>query len=76
VSTLTLVETLEGLADGSFTSEDLVLAFLAQITKYEAKYNAFTAMNENALAQARQSDRARAASKPLGSMAGVRTLAC
>ena len=60
-----------GLEAGDYTSEQLTILHLAQIATYESTYNAFTFMNDNALAQARASDRKRKAGKKLGAMEGV-----
>ena len=49
--TLTLLDALEGLQNGTFTSELLTAAYLAQIAKYESTYNAFTFFNDFALSQ-------------------------
>ena len=50
---LTLVDTLDGLDAGTFTSALLVRAFLKRISVYEPVYNAFTFLNKKALAEVR-----------------------
>ena len=51
VETLTIVDILAGLKNGSFTAEELTSAYLAQIARYEGVYNAFTFIAPDALAQ-------------------------
>lgn len=68
---LTIADVQEGFAAGRFTSEALTLAHLKRIEKYEPYYNAFTFMNEAALADARAIDARRAAGEMLGPLAGV-----
>ncbi|WP_437669175.1 amidase [Sorangium sp. So ce131] len=46
-------------------------AYLARIDEYEASYNAFTSMNPNALAEAREIDRRRRNGEVLGPLAGI-----
>ena len=70
-ATLTLVDALSGLENGTYTSEILVKAYTAKIDMYNPVYNAFTFRNKHALAQARASDAKRAKGKPIGSMEGV-----
>ena len=55
------MDTLAGLADGSFTSESLTLAYLEAIAKYEDSYNAFTFLSPDAVSDAIASDMKRAA---------------
>ena len=55
VLTLTLVDALDGLRNGTYTSELLTAAYLAQIAKYEGTLNAFTFFNNFALSQVRAS---------------------
>ena len=69
---LTIADTLAGLEAGTFTSELLVEAFLAQIEQYNDALNAFTFLNPFALAQAHTSDRLRAAGAAIGAIEGVR----
>jgi Asp-tRNA(Asn)/Glu-tRNA(Gln) amidotransferase A subunit family amidase len=69
--TLTLVDTLALLKNGTYTSETLTRAFLAQVARYEKVYNAFTFLNPHAIMQARASDEYRASGKPERPMEGV-----
>jgi len=71
VTELTIADVQAGFAAGKFTSETLTLAHLKRIEKYEPFYNAFTFMNDGALADARAIDARRAAGEVLGSLAGV-----
>ena len=68
---ITAEELQAGYASGKFTAEDVVRAYLDRIARYEPKYNAFTVLNPNALSEAREIDRRRAAGEPLGPLAGV-----
>lgn len=68
---LTLVQALTDLERGTYTSVQITEAFLARIAVYEPTYNAFVAMNADALAQAAASDAKRAAGMPLGALEGV-----
>jgi len=67
---LTVHEILNGLATARFTSVQLVTAYLERIRTF-ANYNAFTFQNENALAQARESDAQRLRGEQMGVLAGV-----
>lgn len=67
---VTLEDTLAALASGTFTSETLTAAYVAQIVKYEETLNAFTFLNRFALSQANTSDRRRAAGAPIGPWKG------
>jgi amidase len=71
VTTLTLTGIQEGYQRGRFTAQELVQAYLDHIARYEPTYNAFTFLNEHALAQAQEFDRRRKGGKPLGPLAGV-----
>lgn len=71
VTELSIADVQAGFAAGSFTSETLTLAHLKRIEKYEPFYNAFTYMNDAALADARAIDARRAAGEALGPLAGV-----
>lgn len=71
VTELTIADVQAGFATGRFTSEQLTLAHLARIEKYEPYYNAFTFMNPNALADAKAADARRAAGLAGGPLAGV-----
>lgn len=68
---INLVElTVEGaqaaFASGAATSEALTQAFLDRIAKYNPPYNAIIFLNPDALADAREIDRRRAAGEALG----------
>ncbi len=57
---------------GEITSRQTVEAYFAQIKKHNPAYNAIVTLNEaEALAQADQADRSRAAGKPCGPLHGV-----
>jgi Asp-tRNA(Asn)/Glu-tRNA(Gln) amidotransferase A subunit family amidase len=71
VTELTIADVQAGFAAGTFTSEALTMAHLERIARYEPYYNAFTYMNEAALADARTIDARRAAGEALGPLAGV-----
>jgi amidase len=49
--TLTIVDILDALEAGDYTSEELARAYLAQIARYEENYNAFTFIAPDVLAQ-------------------------
>lgn len=68
---ITVKQLLAGYKDGDYTTEEVVQAYLDRISVYEPKYNAFTALNEKALEEAREIDRRRAAGEELGPLAGV-----
>lgn len=71
LATLTLVDALEGLDTGAYTSAELTLAYLERIAVYEDTYNAFTFLNPGALDDASDSDARRAASVPPRAMEGI-----
>lgn len=71
VTELTIADVQAGFAAGTFTSEALTLAHLERIARYEPYYNAFTYMNDDALADARAADARRAAGEALGPLDGV-----
>lgn len=71
VTELTIADVQAGFAAGTFTSEQLTLAHLRRIERYEPFYNAFTFMHDGALADARAIDARRAAGESLGPLAGV-----
>jgi Asp-tRNA(Asn)/Glu-tRNA(Gln) amidotransferase A subunit family amidase len=71
VTELTIADVQAGFAAGTFTSEQLTLAHLKRIEKYEPFYNAFTFMNPDALSDARAADTKRAAGEVGGPLAGV-----
>lgn len=54
-----------------YTAEALTNAYLSRIAQYESSYNAFTSLNPNAIAQAREIDRKRRNGVALGPLAGV-----
>ncbi|CAM3606611.1 amidase [Marinicrinis lubricantis] len=68
---ITVEELQAGYASGEYTAEEVVQAYLDRITEYEPSYNAFTMMNPNALEEAREIDRRRAAGESLGELAGI-----
>lgn len=68
---ITVQQLQAGYAKGDYTAVEVVQAYLDRIKKYESAYNAFTVMNDKALAEAKEIDRLRAAGKPLGKLAGV-----
>ncbi|MCI3921578.1 amidase [Paenibacillus sp. TRM 82003] len=68
---MTLKQLQAGYAEGEYTAEEVVQAYLDRIAIYEPSYNAFTIMNEKALEEAREIDRKRAAGEELGKLAGV-----
>jgi amidase len=71
LSTLTVEAIQAGFANNQFTAESLAIACLQQIEKYNPVYNAIIFFNENALDEAREIDRRRAAGEKLGPLAGV-----
>ncbi len=68
---ITLDRLQAGYANGDYTTEQVVKAYLDRIGIYEPNYNAFTMMNAKALEEARDIDRRRAAGEKLGPLAGV-----
>lgn len=68
---LTLEQVQAAFADGRITSEALTQAFLDRIAAYNPHYNAIIFSNPDALADAREIDRRRAAGETLGPLAGV-----
>ncbi len=68
---LTLERVQAAFAAGEMTSEMLTQAFLDRIAAYNPQYNAIIFMNPDALADAREIDRRRAAGEALGPLAGV-----
>lgn len=60
-----------GLANGDFTSEELVDAYLARIARYEPTYNAFTSLIPEVLARARELDTEYANTGPRSPLHGV-----
>lgn len=68
---MTVAQVQDGLAKGSFTCEALTQAFLDRIDALDPAYNAIIFRNPDALADAREIDRRRAAGEKLGPLAGV-----
>ena len=68
---LTVDAAQEAFASGRLTSEDLVRAFQARIETYNPGYNAIIFHNPDAIADAREIDRRRAAGETLGPLAGI-----
>ncbi|KKB63446.1 amidase [Robbsia andropogonis] len=68
---MTVENVQEAFANGTLTAETLCEAFLARIETYNPRYNAIIFMNPDALRDAREIDRRRAAGEPLGPLAGV-----
>ena len=71
IAALTIDDIQTAFASGAYTSEQLTLACLARIERFEPYYNAFTFMNSAALADAKAIDARRAAGETLGPLAGV-----
>jgi len=71
VSTMSITDIQAAYASRRTTAEALTRAYLERIERYEPSYNAFTTMNQGAIAQAREIDRRRAAGEALGPLAGV-----
>jgi aspartyl-tRNA(Asn)/glutamyl-tRNA(Gln) amidotransferase subunit A len=68
---LTLAELARGLDNGDFSSTELTQAYLQRIKSLDGQYNAFiTVTEEQALAQAKAADEARAAGKA-GALCGL-----
>ena len=68
---LTVAAAQAAFANGTVTSEALTRAFLERIAAYNPHYNAIIFLNPDALADAREIDRRRAAGESLGPLAGV-----
>ncbi len=71
VTEITVEAIQQGFAEGRFTSEALVTAFADRIARHNPAYNAIIFHNPDALSDAREIDRRRAAGAPLGPLAGV-----
>jgi aspartyl-tRNA(Asn)/glutamyl-tRNA(Gln) amidotransferase subunit A len=71
ITKLTIQELVEALEKGELTSVEIVGAYLAQIKKVDGEINAFLAMNEAALPEAKKSDERRKAGKPLSKIDGI-----
>ncbi|MFC5653289.1 amidase [Paenibacillus solisilvae] len=68
---VTVDELQAGYAAKTYTAEQVVQSYLDRINTYESNYNAFTVMNPDALALARDYDRRLAAGEKLGPLAGI-----
>ncbi len=68
---LTAEQAQSAFASGAITSEALTQAFLDRIAEHNPHYNAIIFLNPDALADAREIDRRRAAGEALGPLAGV-----
>lgn len=68
---LTVQQAQAAFASGATTSEALTQAFLDRIAEHNPGYNAIIFLNPDALADAREIDRRRAAGEALGPLAGV-----
>ncbi len=68
---LTVEQAQAAFASGATTSEALTQAFLGRIAEHNPHYNAIIFLNPDALADAREIDRRRAAGEALGPLAGV-----
>jgi amidase len=71
VSELTISKIQNAYRHNRYTAEALTQAYLCRIEHYEPAYNAFTAMNPNALEEAREIDRRRRNGEVLGPLAGI-----
>jgi amidase len=68
---LTVKDAHTALQNKSYTSKQLTEAFLARIAKFNPGYNAIITMNPDALKDAEEIDRRRAAGEALGPLAGI-----
>lgn len=68
---LTVQQAQAAFASGAITSEALTRAFLERIAEHNPSYNAIIFLNPDALADAREIDRRRAAGEAMGPLAGV-----
>lgn len=68
---MTVEQVAAGLASGAFTAEELTIAFLERIKTYNPTYNAIIFPNPEALEDACEIDRRRAAGEALGPLAGI-----
>jgi len=71
LDTMTIAKVQACLTSGAFTAEDLTTACLARIAEFNPVYNAIIFENEDALDDAREIDRKRAAGEVLPPLAGV-----
>jgi aspartyl-tRNA(Asn)/glutamyl-tRNA(Gln) amidotransferase subunit A len=68
---MTVADIQAGFRSGTLTSEALTVAYLSRIDTFNPKYNAIIFLNPDALDDAREIDRRRAAGEVLGPLAGV-----
>ncbi len=68
---LTIADASKKLADGSLTSEALVAATLSNIEKHDADVHSFVGVYGDAMEQAKEADRRRAAGEDAGPLCGV-----
>lgn len=68
---ITVKDLQAGYANGDYTAEEVVKAYLDRIKLYDPSYNAFTTMNTKALEQAKELDKRRAKGEKLGKLAGI-----
>jgi amidase len=73
LETVTIPQLQAAMVAGRLTSVELVTAYLARIKAY-SQYNAIRAINPNALAEAAQADRKRAAGRSRGPLEGIPVL--
>jgi aspartyl-tRNA(Asn)/glutamyl-tRNA(Gln) amidotransferase subunit A len=71
VSTMTIKEALEKMNSGDLTSEELVKSYLDRIESGNEHVNAFVFVAEDALDQAREIDKRRAAGEDVGALGGI-----
>lgn len=71
LSSLTVESVQAGFASGAFTAESLARACRRQIERYNSTYNAIIFLNDQAIDDAKEIDRRRAAGEQLGPLAGV-----
>jgi amidase len=70
-TSMTIEQAHAALADGHLTAVELTRSFLRRIHRHEPAYNAYTAMNGEALAEARASDARRRAGRARGILDGI-----
>ena len=68
---LTVARALAALSERRMTAEELTVAFLARIDAVNPLYNAIIFLNPEAIRDAREIDRQRAAGETLGPLAGI-----
>jgi amidase len=71
IEELTIAQAQSAFATGAYSAEELIEAYLARITEYDAAYNAFTTLDPTARDQARAIDRKRSADEAMPPLAGV-----